>query len=392
MNCMQRISENGLRVSYCEEFYDSKKATFILNELSKLKFEEQCVTVYGRTYIPKRKICAYGDDGLCYSYCGMDVPAIAWTPLMLQLKEEAEYASGEHYNYALLNYYPDGSSGIGNHRDNEPSLQSSSSIATISLGATRTINFYRQNCLCTNLSLTHGSLYIMHPPTNQLFTHGIRPKLHVKHPRISVTFRRLLQVMPPSKRRCLDVTVPLQAALEESLEQSDAPLEQPDVVETTVPLQAAPEEPLEQSDAPLEQPDVVETPVPLQAASEEPLEQSDAPSEQPDAINLPLTLQLEDDFTNRCIMFSPAAFIEFMNKLEDFNFVYKNSGFIANNEVMVLLNDGYCKLYQINRECELEPAGVHLQEEMCKDFCEKNCDTLMVSLEGAYEYEHFISN
>ena len=48
---------------------------------------------------------AFGDDGLTYKYSNNVVPARAWTPLLKKIKDAVEAASGQSFNFVLVNRY-----------------------------------------------------------------------------------------------------------------------------------------------------------------------------------------------------------------------------------------------------------------------------------------------
>ncbi|XP_054710995.1 DNA oxidative demethylase ALKBH2-like [Uloborus diversus] len=189
---MHSINQYGLNLSIHDKFYTVEESDIIFEELLNTPFQEINVTVYGRSYTPKRKSYAFGDAGLNYEYSGTSNHAHPWTPTMLKMKQDVEDATGTTYNYALLNLYPSGSASIGMHRDFERTLNKNHPITTVSLGATRTLTFERNGYPSYHLQCHHGSLYQMISPTNQLYRHGIRPEHHVQGSRISITFRKII--------------------------------------------------------------------------------------------------------------------------------------------------------------------------------------------------------
>lgn len=65
----------------------------------------------------RRLNCAMSDGGAKgYAYSGKVQSSIEWTPEMLRLRDQMRVLTGIPYNFALINYYPDGS-GIGAHSD-----------------------------------------------------------------------------------------------------------------------------------------------------------------------------------------------------------------------------------------------------------------------------------
>ncbi|KFM58277.1 Alpha-ketoglutarate-dependent dioxygenase alkB-like protein, partial [Stegodyphus mimosarum] len=95
------------------------------------------------------------------------------------------------YNYALLNFYPNGLAQISPHKDDEKCLDLQSDIPTLSLGAVREMHFTRPHFAPIKVTLEHGSFVLIKPPTNQFWYHGIPVQSSVMKGRISVTFRNI---------------------------------------------------------------------------------------------------------------------------------------------------------------------------------------------------------
>lgn len=199
------FTENGLNVKYVANFFEKEQADEYLSELRMLPFYQPTLHLRGKTIRPNRLVLAYGESNLCYTFSGTSIPAEPWTPLMLKLRDEVEKFTACTFNYVLLNMYPDGSSSIAQHKDNESGLHSTFPIAVVSFGAKRTIEFRKHKTPSTFLKLDHGSLYCMQDATNKLFTHGIAPEPDVKTLRISLTFRHLIdsQKKPRLELQCL---------------------------------------------------------------------------------------------------------------------------------------------------------------------------------------------
>ncbi|XP_054720563.1 DNA oxidative demethylase ALKBH2-like [Uloborus diversus] len=183
------LNANELNVHIIEKFYSASEADDILRELLEIPFEDINVIVYGRSYTPKRKSYAFGDDGVNYRYSGTSNLAHPWTPMMLQMKQDVEAATGKCFNYALVNFYKDGSCAIGMHKDSESSIDKSVGVTTIAFGASRRVTFTRSGYPSQWINSGHGDLYQMMLPTNDLYYHGIRPDRTIKESRVSVSFR-----------------------------------------------------------------------------------------------------------------------------------------------------------------------------------------------------------
>ncbi|XP_035210048.1 DNA oxidative demethylase ALKBH2-like, partial [Stegodyphus dumicola] len=167
--------DNGLNIKLCEGVLQSPDE--VLKQLEKdivyLPKENSQIRAKGKSFPIPREIAAFGDQGLTYTFSGMSISCQPWTPLLFEIKSLVEHLSGANFNFVLINRYKDGNSCIGQHKDNEPSLDSNHPVCSLSLGETRTIVFKRQQFQDYRLELVNNSLLILSSPTNELWTHGI---------------------------------------------------------------------------------------------------------------------------------------------------------------------------------------------------------------------------
>lgn len=184
--------EDGLNIQYIKNFYNCP-----FEEIYKVLHLES-ITFYKRNkfrkYIPRRKVCAFSDFiGKRYYYGGQYVVAkYHWPPLIRNMKRAVENKLGQKFNFALVNYYPDGYSQISKHQDDETCLDLSKPIACLSFGVERQMIFREINKPgLFKFSPMNGSLYVMKYPTNQKWTHEIPKQPRISQPRISITFRVL---------------------------------------------------------------------------------------------------------------------------------------------------------------------------------------------------------
>ncbi|GBM96319.1 hypothetical protein AVEN_182460-1 [Araneus ventricosus] len=70
-----------------------------------------------------------------YEYSGHCELPLTWNRTMLKIKSDVEKKTGFEYNFELLNFYESGHAKIGARKDDEPSLDQSVDIATVSFGA-----------------------------------------------------------------------------------------------------------------------------------------------------------------------------------------------------------------------------------------------------------------
>lgn len=175
------VSGGGYNVEYDPSFFDEKYSDTIF------KYLEANVKWSTKITQGRRVNQSYGDPGIIYEFSirGKKITRTVtpWKelPFLEQLKDYVSQKTGKKYNYVVIQRYPNKNVGMKPHRDKE--MVPGTTIAGISLGARRTaaIGSYR-------FSLGNGSIYMLHPPTNDRHTHCIENG-EVDGVRISLTFR-----------------------------------------------------------------------------------------------------------------------------------------------------------------------------------------------------------
>lgn len=140
-------------------------------------------------HLQPRLTAAYGDAGLTYRYSGTVNVALAWTPVLLEIKQRIEAVMGR-YNYCLLNRYRSGQDSMGMHADDEPEM--GNIIGSLSLGATRTFRI-RHNITKESRSyqVGNGTLIIMAGTMQQFWKHEVPKTRKSVGERINLTFRQI---------------------------------------------------------------------------------------------------------------------------------------------------------------------------------------------------------
>ena len=158
------------------------------------------IRLFGKVHDQPRLTAWYGDPGTAYTYSGLTMEPLPWTPLLTSLRARVEALSRAAFNSVLLNFYRDNRDAMGMHADDEPELGERPVIASLSLGATRTLVFRhrtRTELAPVKIPLTTGSLLLMQGATQSHWKHGINRSARPCGPRINLTFR---QVAPPDRR------------------------------------------------------------------------------------------------------------------------------------------------------------------------------------------------
>ena len=168
--------------------YDS-----LLQELiESTDWRQEEITVYGKPYLQPRLSAWHGD--LSYSYSGIRLEPLPWTPTLLDLKTRVEALTEHPFNSVLLNYYRDQLDGMGMHSDDERELGSQPAIASLSLGEERTFllkHKTRKDMKTVKLALPPSSLLLMQGGTQQYWRHGINKERRPCGPRVNLTFRTI---------------------------------------------------------------------------------------------------------------------------------------------------------------------------------------------------------
>ena len=159
---------------------------------SEIEWKAERLKMMGKEIVLKRKVAWYGTMPFEYSYSGTSKTALPFTADLLDLKFRVEQKSCSTYNACLLNYYPDGESGMAWHSDDENSIVAKSSIASLSFGAPRRFLLkHRFTGEQKELVLEHGSLLEMKGETQAFWLHSVPKSKTIHGARINLTFRKM---------------------------------------------------------------------------------------------------------------------------------------------------------------------------------------------------------
>ena len=152
------------------------------------------ITLFGKSHLQPRLAAWYGDPGSRYTYSGLTLEPLSWTPLLCDLKTVVEEISDAQFNSVLLNYYRDNRDAMGMHADDEVELGPEPAIASLSLGETRTLVFkhrFDKSIETFRLPLPSASLLVMRGRTQACWKHGINRSAKTCGPRVNLTFRMI---------------------------------------------------------------------------------------------------------------------------------------------------------------------------------------------------------
>ena len=169
-----------------------QKHTYFNELLNKIEWTNEKLIMFGKEIITKRKVAFYGDSLMSYTYSNKTKQALAWTPLLLGIKNLTTTFTGSHYNACLLNLYHDGEEGMGWHSDDEKEIIPNSSIASLSFGAERKFAIKHKTTKETHsILLENGSLFEMLGSFQKHWLHSMPKSKKIIAPRINLTFRQM---------------------------------------------------------------------------------------------------------------------------------------------------------------------------------------------------------
>lgn len=195
MNDLTNLLPQDGQVYYLPEFLSADVVDRYLHSLLELpQWRSDVVKMFGKEIVTARKVVWFGDPECGYTYSGKRKEPEAWNSDVIDLKAMVERFSEVSYNSCLANLYHHGGEGMGWHADNEKELGLEPNIAVISLGAERKFKLkHRETKEVVDVMLGHGSLLMMSGETQKHWLHTLPVSKRVKEPRVSLTFRQIMQ-------------------------------------------------------------------------------------------------------------------------------------------------------------------------------------------------------
>ena len=190
---LQEIPIEDAQVLYDPAFLSVGESQELFQHLLEdIHWEQDEIMMFGKKVLQPRKHAWYGDEGLSYTYSGLEMKARAWTAPLQAIKDKIETAYSSSYNSVLLNLYRDGKDSMGWHSDDEKELGKDPVIASLSLGQIRRFHLkhkQKKEIETLRLDLDNGSLLIMAGSTQHFWKHQISRTAKEVQPRINLTFR-----------------------------------------------------------------------------------------------------------------------------------------------------------------------------------------------------------
>lgn len=183
-------------VWYMENFMPIEKANdYFKNFIENIKWRQEEIKMYGKTYPVPRKTAWYGYEGFNYKYSGILCNPEPWNKELLGIKRVIEsFIKDVDFNSVLLNLYRNGSDKVSWHADDEKGLGINPLIASVSLGAKRRFDLKHKTDPNEKLQLElkPGSLVIMKGALQHNWLHQIPIQKRILDPRINLTFRTIV--------------------------------------------------------------------------------------------------------------------------------------------------------------------------------------------------------
>ena len=203
----QWVQRPGLRLRHWRAWLPPSRAAELLAALhAEVPWKQEAITLYGRRHLLPRLTCWMADPGCGYRYSGLANTIEPWSPAAAGLRDALQLLTGWRFNSLLLNRYRNGRDAMGWHADDEPELDPTAPIASLSFGARRDFRLrprpsprrppglpspegYGVACGPFNIDLQNGDLLLMEPPTQLWWQHALPRRLQLQQERLNLTFR-----------------------------------------------------------------------------------------------------------------------------------------------------------------------------------------------------------
>ncbi|CAM3610062.1 putative alkylated DNA repair protein [Flavobacterium saliperosum S13] len=182
-------------IEYYPDFVSETEALSLFHKLlDEIPWQQDNITVFGKTHQQPRLTALFGKEGKPYSYSNISMHPHPWNELLTKIKLKVEKTTGHTFTSVLLNLYRDGKDSNGWHADNEKELGQNPIIASVSFGEKRTFQLKHNTIKEAKQSivLENGSLLLMKGTTQHYWKHQIPKTTKPINQRINLTFRTIL--------------------------------------------------------------------------------------------------------------------------------------------------------------------------------------------------------
>ncbi len=179
-------------IGYYPKFIATEKATTYFSTFkAHIPWQQDDITVFGKTYPQPRLTCLFATNKKPYRYANITMQPHQFTPELIEIKNELQKLVNIEFTTCLLNLYRNGQDSNGWHADDEKELGKNPIIASITLGQERFFHLRnkKDKSLKHKLLLEHGSLLMMKGETQHYWQHQIPKTAKPIGERINLTFR-----------------------------------------------------------------------------------------------------------------------------------------------------------------------------------------------------------
>jgi alkylated DNA repair dioxygenase AlkB len=183
------------RLRYFKDFFDVSEASHYFTQLfNKIPWQQDPITVFGKTYDQPRLTALHAINTKPYSYSGITMHPHKMTVELTEIYNRVADVTTTKFTSVLLNLYRDGRDSNGWHADNEKELGQSPVIASVSFGAPRFFHLKHRTIKEARLKvlLESGSLLLMEGNTQEKWLLQIPKTAKPTAPRINLTFREII--------------------------------------------------------------------------------------------------------------------------------------------------------------------------------------------------------
>ena len=175
-------------------YYKNLLSVRIVKDVEKLLLAKVEQGMFVRQGIKSSQVLLFGEHKYVYNGATQHLSPIplASHPILQTVLSIVNMKLSSNFNSILVNFYKDPSIILPYHKDDERHLDKSAKIATLSIGATRNMDFAtcKRDRPSYSQQLLSNSLFVMDPETQISYFHRIAPG-HSLGYRFSLTFRTL---------------------------------------------------------------------------------------------------------------------------------------------------------------------------------------------------------
>jgi alkylated DNA repair dioxygenase AlkB len=181
-------------------FFTEEETSQITRNFESVEFERSAFRRYDKAgdfdSYSKIEYAWFNDEGHTYVFSENHINGIraqTFPDWLIEIKEKVEKETGKQFNSALINYYSDGFTNLGFHKDDDPWLGKRFIVASLSFGATRQIVFADMNDRTNRhyYDMDDGELLIMGKGCQDAWLHSVPKQSEVREPRYNITFRNV---------------------------------------------------------------------------------------------------------------------------------------------------------------------------------------------------------